>query len=130
MRDYRDAFLDLHEAQNPNKPRKPSIFEFRSIQAPFIMEVDAAVPVKTAEEKLIEEEYVVWKKNSPFLYDLVVTHALEWPSLTVQWLPEESVISKDLVTQKLILGTQTGESEGDTNYLMIADVSSICSSSF
>jgi hypothetical protein len=29
----------------------------------------------------------IWKKNTPFLYDLVVTHALEWPSLTVQWLP-------------------------------------------
>jgi hypothetical protein len=22
------------------------------------------------------------------LYDLVMTHALEWPSLTVQWLPD------------------------------------------
>ena len=21
----------------------------------------------------------VWKKNTPFLYDLVITHALEWP---------------------------------------------------
>ena len=39
------------------------------------------------EEQLILEEYRVWKKNSPFLYDVVVTHALEWPSLTVEWLP-------------------------------------------
>lgn len=31
----------------------------------------------------------IWKKNTPFLYDLVVTHALEWPSLTVQWLPDK-----------------------------------------
>lgn len=49
----------------------------------------------------------IWKKNTPFLYgarnvavcyccisgiynpstDLVIAHALEWPSLTVQWLP-------------------------------------------
>ena len=29
----------------------------------------------------------IWKKNCPFLYDLVMTHALEWPSLTVEWLP-------------------------------------------
>jgi histone-binding protein RBBP4 len=35
----------------------------------------------------VNEEYKIWKKNTPFLYDLVVTHALEWPSLTVQWLP-------------------------------------------
>ena len=31
------------------------------------------------EETVIEEEYKVWKKNTPFLYDLVITHALEWP---------------------------------------------------
>jgi len=40
-----------------------------------------------AEERLINEEYKIWKKNTPFLYDLLVTHALEWPSLTVQWMP-------------------------------------------
>jgi len=40
------------------------------------------------EEKIINEEYKIWKKNTPFLYDLVVTHALEWPSLTVQWFPD------------------------------------------
>ncbi len=105
-----------------------------------------------AEERLVNEEYKIWKKNTPFLYggcppsgrrpallaarsarlaaeapaaaplpspdhsspcppggahryaksvrrplradgaslwdaDLVITHALEWPSLTVQWLP-------------------------------------------
>lgn len=39
------------------------------------------------EERAINEEYKVWKKNTPFLYDLVVTKALEWPSLTCQWLP-------------------------------------------
>ena len=41
-----------------------------------------------AEERIINEEYKIWKKNTPFLYDLVMTHALEWPSLTVQWLPD------------------------------------------
>lgn len=40
------------------------------------------------EERIINEEYKIWKKNTPFLYDLVMTHALEWPSLTVQWLPD------------------------------------------
>ena len=42
------------------------------------------------EERVINEEYKIWKKNTPFLYDLVMTHALEWPSLTAQWLPEVS----------------------------------------
>jgi hypothetical protein len=40
------------------------------------------------EERVIQEEYKIWKKNTPFLYDLVLSHALEWPSLTVQWLPD------------------------------------------
>ena len=28
------------------------------------------------EERVINEEYKIWKKNTPFLYDLVMTHAL------------------------------------------------------
>uniref|UniRef100_A0A2K5PGC2 Histone-binding protein RBBP4-like N-terminal domain-containing protein n=1 Tax=Cebus imitator TaxID=2715852 RepID=A0A2K5PGC2_CEBIM len=42
----------------------------------------------TVEERVINEEYKIWKKNTPFIYDLVRTHALQWPSLTVQQLPE------------------------------------------
>ena len=45
---------------------------------------------EAAEERVINEEYKIWKKNTPFLYDLVMTRALEWPSLTVQWLPQVS----------------------------------------
>ena len=32
---------------------------------------------EAAEERVINEEYKIWKKNTPFLYDLVMTHALE-----------------------------------------------------
>ena len=39
------------------------------------------------DEKIILEEYKVWKKNVPFLYDVLLTNSLEWPSLTCQWLP-------------------------------------------
>ena len=51
----------------------------------------------------------VWKKNSPFLYDLVMTHALEWPSLTVQWLPgvKTSENNPEYATHKLLFGTHT-----------------------
>ena len=63
------------------------------------------------------EEYKIWKKNTPFLYDLVVTHALEWPSLTVQWLPDRvEDPGKDYSTQKLILGTHTSENEQRFRY--------------
>ena len=39
------------------------------------------------EEDVIHEEYKIWKKNSAYLYDLLVTHSLSSPSLTVEWLP-------------------------------------------
>lgn len=69
----------------------------------------------------MNEEYKIWKKNTPFLYDMVVTHALEWPSLTVQWLPERTEPpGKDYSTQRCILGTHT--SDGEQNYLLIAEV--------
>ena len=47
-----------------------------------------------AHERMVNEEYKIWKKNTPFLYDLVITHALEWPSLTVQWMPGKHMASK------------------------------------
>lgn len=51
------------------------------------------------EEQQIREEYNIWKNNVHLLYfcifslllhryDLVMIHSLEWPSLTVEWLPE------------------------------------------
>ena len=40
--------------------------------------------------QIINEEYKIWKRNTPFLYDIVMTHALEWPTLTVQWMPKTS----------------------------------------
>lgn len=73
------------------------------------------------EERLVNEEYKIWKKNTPFLYDLVITHAMEWPSLTVQWLPDRlEPAGKDYSVQKLILGTHTSDNE--PNYLMLAEV--------
>lgn len=73
-----------------------------------------------AEERLINEEYKIWKKNTPFLYDLVMTHALEWPSLTAQWLPDVTKPEgKDYTIHRLILGTHTSDEQ---NHLVIASV--------
>ncbi len=72
------------------------------------------------EERVINEEYKIWKKNTPFLYDLVMTHALEWPSLTVQWLPDVTrPEGKDYAVHRLILGTHTSDEQ---NHLLIASV--------
>lgn len=60
---------------------------FTPLHSQFIPSLTAVLE-DTVEEHVISEEYKIWKKNTPFLYDLVMTHALEWPSLTVQWLPD------------------------------------------
>lgn len=58
-----------------------------------------------AGECVINEEYKIWKKTTPFLYELVMAQALEWPSLTAQWLPEVTrPKGKDLSFPPLILG--------------------------
>ncbi|VDO93048.1 unnamed protein product [Soboliphyme baturini] len=73
-----------------------------------------------AEEKVLNEEYKIWKKNAPFLYDLIMTHALEWPSLTVQWLPDVTKSEgKGYATHRLILGTHTSEEQ---NFVAVVGV--------
>uniref|UniRef100_A0A2I3H3L7 Histone-binding protein RBBP4-like N-terminal domain-containing protein n=1 Tax=Nomascus leucogenys TaxID=61853 RepID=A0A2I3H3L7_NOMLE len=67
-----------------------------------------------------DAEYKKWKKNTPFLYDLVLTHALEWPSLTAQWLPDVTrPEGKDCSIHQLVLGTYTLDEQ---NHLVIASV--------
>ena len=41
------------------------------------------------EQKIINEEYKTWKKNAPFLYDMILSTALEWSTLTTQWFPDK-----------------------------------------
>lgn len=73
------------------------------------------------EQKKINEEYKVWKKNAVFLYDTVISHALEWPTLTCQWFPDvERHPGKAHETHRLLIGTHT--SDAASNYLQIAEV--------
>lgn len=90
-------------------------------------EEDEVDEITAADDKAIQEEYKVWKKNSPFLYDKVLTHSLEWPSLTVQWQNEVTMDKERQVSiHKIILGTHTCDDE--QNYLMIGEVT--CTSRF
>ncbi|KAK1296552.1 Histone-binding protein MSI1 [Acorus calamus] len=67
-----------------------------------------------------KEKYRLWKKNAPYQYDLVISHALEWPSLTVQWLPTQPLRSPPFGVHEMVLGTHTS---GDgPNLLMVAEV--------
>ena len=59
--------------------------------------------------------------NSRFLYDVCLSHALEWPSLTVQMLPTpEGSDSKSQTERHLLLGTHTSENE--QNYVLMVKV--------
>lgn len=75
-----------------------------------------ASPPPTAGPSAAEmEEYQNWKKNAAVLYDVVLSHPLEWPSLTVQWLPSESSTR----SHRLVVGTHT--SDEAPNNLMVLD---------
>ncbi|KAA8492986.1 Histone-binding protein RBBP4 [Porphyridium purpureum] len=79
------------------------------------------IELEPKEDYIINEEYKVWKKNTPFLYDLVITKGLEWPSLTCQWLPHKNTTTgMDYSVQQLLLGTHTSDEE--QNSLMVAEV--------
>ena len=73
------------------------------------------------EELEPEDEYKVWKKNTPYLYDVLITWGLDWPSLCVNWIPNVDYLSESpYYIQKLVLGTNTSGQESD--YLIIAKV--------
>ncbi|TVY82705.1 Histone acetyltransferase type B subunit [Lachnellula suecica] len=86
------------------------------------MEVDRPeVEEQDSEQKVINEEYKTWKKNSPFLYDMILSTALEWPTLTTQWFPDvKEPAGKNYTVHRLLIGTHT--SNGAQNYLQIANV--------
>lgn len=73
------------------------------------------------EQKVINEEYKIWKKNSVFLYDIMYSRALTWPTLTTQWLPDvKDVPGTSFRTHRMMIGTHT--SNHQTEYLQIAHI--------
>ncbi|EDW34097.1 GL21757 [Drosophila persimilis] len=92
-----------------------------SVDEDVDVDVDVEVDGDGDAEQLIIEEYKIWKKNTPYMYDEIVTHALEWPSLTAQWLPGASgQDGKEYSVHRLILGTHTTNNE--PHHLLIASV--------
>ena len=70
------------------------------------------------EENDNENDHKIWKKNAPYLYDVLITWGLDWPSLCVNWLPKvDYPKERPFYLQKLVLGTHTSGQEAD--YLMI-----------
>lgn len=72
-------------------------------------------------EKLVNEEYKIWKKYSPFLYDLVITKACEWPSLSVQWLPDKWP-AQQYTTWQLLFGTHAAQQDFESVLVAKVDI--------
>ena len=41
-----------------------------------------------SQEEETDVDHKIWKKNAPYLYDVLITWGLDWPSLCVNWLPK------------------------------------------
>ena len=92
----------------------------QTINGVTVTDIDKAVDL-AMDARIIDEEYKMWKKNTPFLYDVIINHVLEQTSLTCQWFPEKTEVpGKDYSVQRLLLGTQSLNDEA--NYVTIAEV--------
>jgi WD40 repeat protein len=47
---------------------------------------DGAFQGEEQEDQIINSEFRMWKKNTPYLYDTLICHAIQWPSLSCQWI--------------------------------------------
>lgn len=84
--------------------------------------VDTATSQYIENEKLINEEFKIWKKTVPLLYDTIQTFVQESPSLTIEPLSKVELSSdKNEVEVKFLLGTYA-HSPDATNYLKLAGI--------
>lgn len=63
-------------------------------------------PMKSEVEKsVIEEEYKIWRKNVPMLYDLAYTNLMKYSSPSVQWFPDVTRIDDRKSVQRVLMTT-------------------------
>jgi len=73
------------------------------------------------EEHIIEEEYKIWRKNVPHLYDLMYTQTLKWPTPSIQWFPEVQRVENQKSVQRLL--TTTFSNGLEKEQLLISQIS-------
>ncbi|KAF2403014.1 WD40 repeat-like protein [Trichodelitschia bisporula] len=88
---------------------------------PDLNMADTVEDPQIVDQKIINEEYKIWKKNTPFLYDMIYARALAWPTLTAQWFPDKRELPNlDCAEHRILFGTNTSGQE--PNFLHIARV--------
>ena len=82
-------------------------------------------------EKIVNEEFKIWKKTVPLLYDTIYSHALDFPSLSVKWLPDYSFNDdKSRIAVKFLYGTNSSQHSQDYLKLGSIDIPSTLSPIF
>ena len=71
------------------------------------------------EEKIIQAEYMQWRKNIQYLYNMVLNHALDWPALSVQFFPDHTR-QDNTTTQRMLISTHTSGQEQE--FLQIVEL--------
>lgn len=69
-----------------------------------------------------EQKYQLWMDNRVYMYDHLIVHKLNHPSLSIQWLPGQiEGVHPTNYANRLVLGT-FNESEGAKNFLKLYSV--------
>eukprot|EP01001_Neometanema_parovale_P002636 NODE_1327_length_1779_cov_106.653382_g1260_i0.p1 GENE.NODE_1327_length_1779_cov_106.653382_g1260_i0~~NODE_1327_length_1779_cov_106.653382_g1260_i0.p1 ORF type:complete len:530 (-),score=126.59 NODE_1327_length_1779_cov_106.653382_g1260_i0:101-1690(-) len=87
----------------------------------MVSEVSRALASGDEDTMRVMAEHLQWKKGVPALYDFFKEETLDWPALTIEWLPGvEGPAGSDYTLQRLLLGTQTDGTEENT--LVVAQI--------
>ncbi|OBA23379.1 WD40 repeat-like protein [Metschnikowia bicuspidata var. bicuspidata NRRL YB-4993] len=82
-------------------------------------------------EKVVNEEFKIWKKTVPLLYNSIHTHALKWPLLTVDFSPKYTISDdKKSLEVLFVTGSNTSQRDQDTVSLRTINLPSTMSPDF
>ena len=89
---------------------------------PITAAEQAIVAEHQIHEKIVNEEFKIWKKTVPLLYDTIHTLALQYPLLAVDFFPAYSV-SDDKNDIAVSLAVGTNSSGNDQDYIHVIEAS-------
>lgn len=92
-----------------------------TVSDPIAVAEQVLVSEHQLHEKIINEEFKIWKKTVPLLYDTIHSLALNYPLLSADFFPSYTISdNKNQLTAKLAVGTNT--SGKDQDHVHIVDV--------
>ena len=82
---------------------------------------DPKVPTPSDHLRALYHHVANWKRHAEHLYSFSQTQMLEWPALSIDWLPDRKTIEdgRDYSLQYLVAGTQA--LPGSQNYLSVME---------